>query len=286
MNKRPIRFNSILSARDDVAEEFDVKFYLSGIPLHAMAIKEQTVKEIRWMVSLAVAFTLGFFLYITRSVRALLISTTTILLAIAGGLVISHETIGLPHLIGLTMATTAIGICIDFSFHFWVHVRAGMSGTTAIKTILPGLNMSFLTTIIGLLVIAFTSIPVLTRSAVFICAVLLVSWLITLFAFPHFSGAPNANRQTQLRFGTLPRRFAISLTLAIACASGIGLIFKYHTDDDPLRLGHLADSLVRDDLTCAEFAGHHRPTGCLPDGSKLRRGTDTGRDHFARSADR
>lgn len=245
----------ILRARDDVVEEFGVKFFLSGIPLHAMAIKEQTVEEVRWMASLAFVFTLGFFLYITRSVRALLISTATILLAIVGGLVISHETIGLPHLIGLTMATTAVGICIDFSFHFWIHVRAGMSGPTAIRKILPGLNMSFLTTIIGLLVIAFTSIPVLTRSAVFICAVLLVGWLITLLAFPHFADSPNANKRTQMRFGTLPRRLAIGLTLAITCASGIGLISKYHTDDDPTRLGHQADSLVRDDLAVRNFLG-------------------------------
>ena len=245
----------ILSARDAVVEEFDVKFYLSGIPLHAMTIKEQTVKEIRWMASLAVVFTLGFFLYITRSVRALLISTATILLAIAGGLVISHETIGLPHLIGLTMATTAVGICIDFSLHFWIHIRTGMSGIAAIKKILPGLNMSFLTTTIGLLVIAFTSIPVLTRSAVFICAVLLVSWLITLFAFPHFAGNSDANKRTQIRRSTLPRRLAIGLTLAITCASGIGLIFKYHADDDPTRLGHQADSLVQDDLIVRNLLG-------------------------------
>ncbi len=245
----------IIDAKDIVSEEFDVKLYLSGGPIYATAAKEQITREIRWMASLAGILTLGFFLYITRSVRALVVSTTAILLAIAGGLVISHETIGLPHLIGLTMATTAIGICIDFSFHFWIHIRAGMSGNTAVKTILPGLNMSFLTTITGLLAITFTSIPVLTRSAVFICGVLLVSWLLALFVVPRLAGGAGVRQPSRIRYRTLPRKFAAGLVLVIACVSVAGLVFKYHTDDSPARLGHQVGQLAEDDRLVRDLPG-------------------------------
>ncbi len=246
----------ILSVRDTVVKEFGVKFYLSGMPIHATSIKEQTINEVHWMVFLAATLTLGFFLYITRSVRALLLSATIILLAIAGGLVISFETIGLPHLIGLTMATAAIGICIDYSFHFWIHVRAGMSGGTAIRTILPGLQMSFLTTTAGLLVITFTSIPILARSAVFVSGVLLVCWLITLFIVPYMVAA-NVDEPKLLRMqrSTLPGKFAAVLVLAITLASVTGLIFKYYTDDDPIRLGPQMDSLIQDDLAVRDLLG-------------------------------
>ena len=246
----------ILSARDTVVKEFGVNLYLSGMPIHATSIKQQTISEVRWMAFLAATLTLGFFLYITRSVRALLLSASIILLAIAGGLVISFETIGLPHVIGLTMATAAIGICIDYSFHFWIHVRAGMSGATAIRTILPGLQMSFLTTIAGLLVITFTSIPILARSAVFVSGVLLVSWLITLFIVPHMAAA-NVGEPKLLRMqrSTLPVKFAVVLVLAITFASATGLIFKYYTDDNPIRLGPQIDSLIQDDLAVRDLLG-------------------------------
>lgn len=243
----------IIEAKDTVVREFNVNLYLSGVPLHASAIKEQTIKEIHWMVSLAVAFTVGFFLYIIGSIRALLISVATILLAIISGLVISYETIGLPHLIGLTMATTAIGICIDFSFHFWIHVRSGMSGVMAVRTIFTGLNMSLLTTTIGLLVIIFTAIPVLVRSAVFICGVLLVSWSLIVFLVPHFAGKPGAGKP--MRRSTLSRQFAISFVLAITIVSAIGLGFKYYTDDSPARLGQQAEHLLQDDLVVQDLLG-------------------------------
>ena len=245
----------IIDARDTVAEEFNANIYVSGVPLHATAIKVQTIKEVHWMALLAVALTMGIFLYVTRSVRALLVSAALILLAVAGGLVISQATIGLPHLIGVTMAITAIGICIDFSLHFWIHVRAGMSGAAAIRAIRSGINMSFLTTVIGLLVIAFTSVPVLVRSAGFICGALLISWLMVLFIVPRLSGDTVAVKPIRLPRGTLPRKFAGRLTLAIACASAIGLGFNYYTDDSPTRLGRLVDNLVQNDQAVQALLG-------------------------------
>ncbi len=238
---------ALLAAKNKVQEAFDVNFYMAGIPLHATAVKQQTIGEIRWMVATAVLLTLGFFWYVTRSLRALLISATAILLAVAGGLVISYESIGLPHLIGLTMATTAIGICIDFSFHFWIHVRAGMRGGAAIKTIFAGLNMSFLTTSIGLLVITFTAIEVLARSAVFICGVLLLSWFITWLIVPRLSGNPSAPAPRKMRCIALPQKWALGLAALIMIASLAGLALKYHVDDNPIRLGQQAHHLLADD---------------------------------------
>ncbi len=245
----------IIDAKNMVAGEFDVNIYASGVPLHAVAIKDQTIKEVQWMAILSVILTIGIFLYVTRSVRALLVSTLLILLAVAGGLVISQGTVGLPHLIGLTMAVTAIGICIDFSLHFWIHVRAGMNGATAIRTIRSGINMSFLTTVIGLLVITFTAVPVLVRSAVFICGALLVSWLIVRFIVPQFAGGINATQPSQKPRGALSRKITAGLVLVVACISVVGLMLNYYTDDNPARLGRLVDNLVQDDREVRNFLG-------------------------------
>ena len=244
---------SIIDARDLVAGEFDVKIYLSGIPLHATMIKQQTIQEVRWMAFLALFLTAGIFLYVTKSVRALLVSTMLIFLAVIGGLVISQSTVGLPHLIGLTMAVTAIGICADFSLHFWIHVRTGLSGAAAISKIRSGINMSCLTTIIGLLVVVFTAIPVLSRSAIFISGALLVSWFMVLFIVPMLAGDSNSSRTIRRFHGTFPRKIATGLVLVIACISVVGLSVKYHTDDSPHKLGRRIYSLEQDDRAVRDF---------------------------------
>ncbi len=245
----------LLRAKDAVVSNYDVKLYLSGIPLHATTIKEQTIKEIRWMATLALVVSLSIFLYVTRSPRALLFSSLSILLALSGGLVISHDTVGLPHLVGLIMATTAIGICIDFSFHFWIHIRSGMSGAEAIRIIFPGINMSFVTTMIAFLVISIVSIPVLARTAVFIAGTLLVSWLIVLFVFPKLVGDSNAIKPSNIRYYDLPKPIAVGLLLVILGLSTSGLIFKYYTDDRAFRIGPTADNLAQDDRVVADLLG-------------------------------
>lgn len=233
--------------KQQLVGEFNVNLYISGVPLHATAIKEQTITELHWMVVLATLLTMGIFLYVTRALRALIVSTLLILCAVASGLVISQGSVGLPHLIGLTMAVTAIGICIDFSLHFWIHVRTGLSGQAAIRAIRSGINMSFLTTVIGLLVIMFTAVPVLVRSAMFICGALFVSWLLVLFVIPRFAGNTQSTMASLSLRRIRPNQLALWLGLFIACVSVVGLLFKYHTDDSPLRLGRQIESLAHDD---------------------------------------
>ena len=176
-----------------VEDEYDVDVYISGVSLHASEIKQRTVTEVWWMSISAAVIVLAYFLFVTRSFRAILFSVSTIVAAAAGGIVLSQASVGLPHIIGLTMATTAIGICIDFSFHFWIHVRSGLNGQTAITSIKNGLNMGFATTAISLIAISFITIPVLRKTAIFIVGALLVSWLCVLFIAPKLVGkAPSS----------------------------------------------------------------------------------------------
>ncbi len=247
--------DAIQDAKSTVTNEYSVELHLSGIPLHAAIIERRTVDEIRWMSVFATLLTLSMFLVFTRSIRALIITTVSVGLAIVGGLVISQWTIGLPHLIGLTMAITAIGICIDFSFHFWTHVRAGMSGKAAIQAIFSSINVSFLTTVMGLLGIVIVSIPLLSRSAVFICGALLVSWLAIVFVAPGLCRKMNSGIPVPRFPGLLRFKYAYILPGVILGASMIGLLANYTVDDSPSRLAQPASFQVAEDIKLQELLG-------------------------------
>ena len=243
-----------------IEQDLEVKIFYSGIPLHAEQTKQATVKEISWMGPTTLVLTLIFFLFITRSLKALVVTTSSIALAVLGGVVIAQGTVGLPHLIGLMMTTTVIGICVDFSFHFWIHVRSGKSGMEAISAIKRAVNMSFVTTFIGLLAIFLISVPVLANTAVFISGALLMSWLLVMFVFPLVAGSTKHSTNTHARqhvwHDMIPKKIAVGFVLVMCVIATAGFALKYHVDDRPIRLGRANDNLVEHDRRVNELLGH------------------------------
>ena len=239
-----------------IAREHQVNVFSAGIPLHAAKIKRATVMEISWMGASALILTMALFVFITRSLWALLVTVLAAGLAFCGGIVFSQGTIGLPHLIGLTMTTAVVGICVDFSFHFWIHVRSGKRGPDAVKAIRPAVNMGVVTTSIGLMAIVLIAVPVLAKTAMFIIGALLLSWLLVLFVFPHLAG-PGGKRPIKKYAwrAIMPQKIALPFVLAIAVFSALGFVLKYHTDDRPIRLGRTFPDLIENDRMVNKLLG-------------------------------
>ena len=246
---------NILTHVNEVQDRYQVNILTSGIPLHATEIRSRTMKEVRWMSIAALTFTFLFFLYVTRSIRALVSSVLLISFATIGAIAGSDLALGLPHLIGLTMATTAIGICIDFSLHFWVHVRSGLNGSQSIAAIRSGINMGFLTTSVGLVAIACISIPVLARSSVFILCALVFSWAIVLFVFPQLTSKSRVINAHQI-FKCKPDQWSVRVLFVIIVFLVLyGLSIKLYTDDSPSRLGQQIPELILNDRVVEKELG-------------------------------
>ena len=226
-DKSETSINRLFAIQEEIEQKYNVKMFATGIPLHATQIKRATVTEISWMGPMALFLTLALFFFITRSPRALLVTVVSTVLAFFGGLVFAQGTIGLPHLIGLTMTTTAIGICVDFSFHFWIHVRSGKSGLEAINAIRSAVNMGFITTSIGLAAIILISVPVLAKTAVFIVGALLISWLLVIFVFPLLVGGATKHPIKKFAwYGMMPNKIATGFILAVSVFSLLGFALK------------------------------------------------------------
>ena len=82
------------------------------------------------------------------------------------------------HLVSLVFATTLLGFVIDYGYHWLLH-----AGDDKRKTF-KGLVVSCVTTLISLLPLAFSSIPVLRQSAVFLGSGLISSIVCAVAFFP------------------------------------------------------------------------------------------------------
>jgi predicted exporter len=184
----------------------------------------------------------------------LVVALSSIVISLAGGLVIAYEVTGISHILGLLLATTAIGIAVDFWLHFWIHVRAGHGGQQAIANIRPAVGVSFITTIAGLVAVALVAIPVLSYSAIFVCGALFINWLLVVYLIPPRVGKPATGDRIPAG-RVLPRPVAWCLVVACAGVAVYGLATRYHVDDDPSRLIQQTPHLVEQDATVMGLLG-------------------------------
>ncbi len=230
----------------------NVEVLVSGMPLHAVEMRLRVISEIRWMAVLGLVISLGCFIWVTRSARALLLTGFTLLVAGAAGLVIVQGTLGLPHLVGLVMATTAIGISVDYAFHYWVHAGAGYTGDQVRKNIAPGVNLSLVTTLLGFGALVPLAVPTLAQTALFIVGALLATWVCVQVIYPACHG-PGVKRIRAGRTWSGPSvrtmRIAIFTVMTFALSA---LALNYQVDDRPVRLGSLDPAQVATDLELAE----------------------------------
>ncbi len=99
--------------------------------------------------------------------------------AILAGLVVTQAVFGQVHGITLAYGITTLGVCIDYPFHLFSHLRAGETGTRCMARIWPTLRLGSLTTAAAYLVLLGTGFAGLSQMALFSATGMLVAALVT-----------------------------------------------------------------------------------------------------------
>lgn len=174
---------------------------------------------------------------------------------------------------GLTLAFGAslIGICIDYSFHYFAHHRltAPWHATQAMRQILPALSLGALTTTLSYLALALTPLVGLQQIAVFASCGIFVSFGTVVLWFPAFLRRPHPQahrfpplyRGAQWLFALWHRRrapvVAPGALLTLICLSGL---WSLRIDDSPRALNALPPDLAAQDHRIRTIMGtpaHH-----------------------------
>ena len=149
-----------------------------GVPIHTAVTAARCKRQVGWLSALSFVFILLLSVFAFRSVRWIpLLAFSLVVSALAGTLALVFF-FGSFHIMTLVFGTSVLGLVIDYSFH-WLLQRPGHRATVT-----RSLLVSFLTTEVSLLPLAFSSLPVLRQSAVFLGTGLAAALAVVFYVYP------------------------------------------------------------------------------------------------------
>jgi 1-acyl-sn-glycerol-3-phosphate acyltransferase len=173
--------------------------------------------------------------------RKLLIPFYVVLPALFGG-VFALGTIGFfrPEISGISLATGAVlfGILLDYSFHFFTHLRHTGSVKVAVKEVSEPLLTGSLTTILAFSALHFANSAVLQDFGLFASLSLSGAALFTLIGLPvilqtfRFDYKHIPGEKKIFNFPEIPSRFRTAILFVVAILTVVLLYFSQFTEFD------------------------------------------------------
>lgn len=201
-----------------------------------------------------------------RTLKHLLLALMPLAVGIWSALGLSLWLFGEIHALTLTFGASLIGICIDYSFHYFAHHRVATQwhATQTMRQILPALGLGALTTVLSYLSLALTPLVGLQQIAVFASCGIIVSFGTVVFVLPcllqhthsHAQQAPMAHVSAQWWF-TLWQRCRKPLLAACALATVLCLpgLLSLPVSDSPRALNALPHDLTAQDRLIRQIMG-------------------------------
>lgn len=261
---------ALATARDAVAAQCDdCELLATGPVLFANEQRERARSEITLLSSLSLTGILLLVLLAFRSPRPILLGV----LALASGVLLAVATslliFGRVHAITLIAGTTLLGIAIDYVFKYLVHRSEAVndSGASVVRRYRRPLLLGVASSLLSLIVLAMSPLPVMRELAVFSAAGLAGAWLTVVLAFPRLDGAGAVRLSPRVAAvaNALPARLAAPpslrwLIVVLVLPLGGVAFFQMPGNDDlrdfqspmPERLA--VDATVRD-LTGTAYPG-------------------------------
>lgn len=152
------------------------KIYLTGAMIHSYYISQNSEKEINIICIITSIFILGLTFLYFRSAKILIPIVFSILLAVLTGYMVTSIIFKEVHILTFVFATTLIGICIDYSLHYFLEQD--------IKNIIKPLTSGLITTVSAFLILLFSDMILLKQMAVFTATGLIFVYLLVILFYP------------------------------------------------------------------------------------------------------
>jgi predicted exporter len=181
------------------------KIYFSGVPFHSSESSANAQKEISIISGISFLLIIVIFLLVFHSFIPLCVSALAVALSVAAALAGCFLFFREMHIITLIFGTTLIGICIDYSIHYFTHLSSGENtGRQPNRSIGRAITMGFISTEICFIILLFAPFDILKQFAVFSIFGMASSYLSVLYLYPVLL-KKNSVRQISVNTAWIPK---------------------------------------------------------------------------------
>ncbi|MDR3201482.1 MAG: MMPL family transporter, partial [Spirochaetales bacterium] len=201
------------AAEGITAQSPETHFVFSGVPFHTYESSSRAQKEISLISTISLIVLALILLYVFRSPLPVLVSlgaaAFSLFLASAAVLLAFREI----HTLTFIFGTSLIGMCADYSLHYFVHWKANLAlktGGEIRKHLMRSIGMSFVSSEVCFAAMLFAPFMILRQFAVFSLAGLASSFLTAVCLYPYIKPPKADNR----RLGKAPFLCLFAVRLA------------------------------------------------------------------------
>ena len=240
----------------------------AGVPLYAEAAAAQASEEMSTigLGSLVAVLVLVWLTF--RSLRPILLVGVSLAIGCAVALSVTALFFERVHLLTLVFGSSLVGVAEDYGFHYFAarQGRAPDERGAVMRSLLPGMALALLTSVVAYLALGVAPFPGLRQMALFSAAGLLGAFLTVVCWFPSLDTGALPVTAFAARFArTLPRWPRAAPTwrwglagAAFAVALGGGL-WRLETRDDLRQLQGAPANLVADQRELGRLLGLPSP---------------------------
>ena len=210
----------------------ELRLFFSGVPFHSYESASSAQREIAILATISMVFILLLFFIIFRSPIPVIFSILDVLIS----LVLATTAVFLffreVHVFTFIFGTTLIGICVDYSIHFFIQWKGNAAlknGYEIRSSISKRLIMCFVTTTICFTAILFAPFPIFRQFSVFTMVGLISSFLTAYCIYPLLKLPDEHKRQFRFLYGkrkSIPPVFRIIFVSVLVVISIIILYFN------------------------------------------------------------
>ena len=252
------KINQIISdMKKKVTPDFQIKL-LGG---HIYAVSSANLIK-RDLTTIFILSSLGIILLYSlsfRNIRVLFLSLIPIFSGIISGFFMVSVIFGNIHGITLVFGSTLIGICIDYSLHYFSSYimnnnNTSESGIQAINRVKKSLFFGYLSTSIIFVVFIFSDLKFLQEVAVFSISGISVAFIITIFILPHYRFKSSIKKGILINKLSLllhaannfsfNRRNAILIIISIIFVTSLYLAVNNQFDNDITKLNYNSKEIM------------------------------------------
>ena len=165
-----------------------VKVYLTGAPVHSYFASSHSIFEINLICILSTLFVIGLIFWYFGSLLPLIPIAVSIGLGIYAGYCVTVLIFKDIHILTFVFSTTLIGVCVDYSLHYFVALKEGKRGVDTIKDIFKSLTVSLITTVSAFLILLFADFVLLRQISVFTITGLVTVYGVVVLGYPMIKG--------------------------------------------------------------------------------------------------